>query len=196
MSRTTWGREKRGRGGKLGGHISLMAALLQLQSDTFVPPIQVDDGPRIWFNLELAMGEIGYVDRYSVNTWSSSSQKRIFHVSCCFRIEIFVSVLYLQAEAAKIPRMTILFEFKLTPRSRSFVHTACHISRVLYCVVWRSRSIQNNEHEQQQPAYGEELQMLCVCLSPSVGHEDRRISETARAASSARKKRFDQQRSG
>jgi hypothetical protein len=42
--------------------------------------------------------------------------------------------------------------------------------------------------------------MLCVCLSvavcfPSVGHEDRRISETARAASSARKKRFEQQRS-
>lgn len=44
--------------------------------------------------------------------------------------------------------------------------------------------------------------MLCVCLSVAVyfpfsnGHEDRRISETARAASSARKKRFDQQRSG
>ncbi|RPB07216.1 hypothetical protein P167DRAFT_422982 [Morchella conica CCBAS932] len=44
-------------------------------------------------------------------------------------------VLYLQAEAAKIPRMAILFEFKLTPRSRSFVHTTCHISCVLHWYV-------------------------------------------------------------
>lgn len=35
-----------------------MAALLQLQSCAFIPPIQVDDGPRIWFNLELALGEV------------------------------------------------------------------------------------------------------------------------------------------